>query len=233
MKRRVLFAFAAAVGLAAGPCAPAARAQVPVPAASQLPPQPVIPPGPPPPRPPRQDETFALGDGLFAPHAGAFDGRFATEFTLLDQPFIAEARGTAFASGALAAAAGREDESEFRLGAEVAPTRLYAGLGFLRLSGEGGFPARTGLGAGLAKAPDLDQRSSLYADVWYYPHVAGGALAQAALLYRAGGTVLLGGPDGRVFLDAGYRAEQRRAKTPAASSDALARGPYAGLGIRF
>jgi len=254
----------------AAPSSPVVYATAPpaAPTATPLPPRPVIPPGPPPPRPPREDETFVVGDALVATNVSnafahgtgrsdSYAGRGVGEFTLLNIPWMLAVEGASYGfhhpagpvtvlggGGAtvIPGLDGREDEFAAKLGVGVAPTRIYAGIGLFRASDSLGTPVTTGLGAGLTKQPDLDQATSLYGDVWYYPNVqgvcptatcpAGGTLAHSALTFRGGGTLRLGSEQSRLFLDAGYQGERRKAKSLAPVDTTLSAG-YIGLGIRF
>jgi hypothetical protein len=189
---------------------------------------PPIPPGPPPPRAARDAETFIVGDAVFGSSGVSYGGRGATEFSVLNLPWMLEIDG-------------RKNAVSVKLGTQIAPNRIYAGIGYLRLSDIAGTPLSTGLGAGLEKLPDLDQATSFDASIWYYPHVAGacdpavcstgGTFGHSVLSVRIGGTVRLN-KTGSVFLDGGYSAE-RRAAPSLAPVDTTVHGADLGLGIRL
>ncbi|GAC1544810.1 MAG: hypothetical protein NVS3B16_13360 [Vulcanimicrobiaceae bacterium] len=138
----------------------------------------------------------------------------------------------------------RADDFDGRFGLKIADPRIYIGVGYLFRNSnyEGGAfeTQQHGLGAGLAKLPDLDQPFSIYGSVFYYPSIGTnaaqnlgngrfGAVSYRVLKYAIGGTFNFG--NSPIYLDFGYLGDRVTNKSNA--YDSQHGGPYAGLGIHF
>jgi hypothetical protein len=140
----------------------------------------------------------------------------------------------------------RDTDIDARLGLKVADPRIYIGVGYLWRAENYGYPKQHGVGFGVEKLPDLDQRFSLYGSAWYYPSISGnftfppGAppslvgttdkFQDRFLKYQVGGTVSLGNTG--LFLDLGFLGDSIRGKN-LSPADSQHSGGYAGLGLKF
>jgi hypothetical protein len=138
----------------------------------------------------------------------------------------------------------RDDDFDGRFGLKIADPRIYIGVGYLFRNSnyEGGAFAgpEHGLGGGIEKLPDLDQKLSVYFSIYYYPDVTTnnfqnfgngntGAVAFRILKYAAGFTFNLA--NSPIFLDLGFVGDKVYNKQN--GYDATHEGPQAGLGIHF
>jgi hypothetical protein len=156
----------------------------------------------------------------------------------------------------------KETDLDGRFGLKIADPRIYIGIGYVHLENRYGYPKQSGIGFGVEKLPDLDQRVSLYGSLYDYPNVTGnfaypqdlhtcppggttacaagslfgtsGKLTDRYLKYRIGLTLVLTGPKHRygAFVDGGYVGDSIHGKSLAPASGSHA-GPYAGLGLKF
>lgn len=138
---------------------------------------------------------------------------------------------------------GREEvdsDADVRLGLRILNPRIYIGVGYLWRSNNYGYPNETGFGFGAEKLPDLDQRLSVYGNIWYYPSTQGQYvdafgtpynLAYRVLKYQIGGTWIIG--PGPLFLDFGWIGDDGRANNVNDPASYTHDGPYIGIGIKF
>ncbi len=138
----------------------------------------------------------------------------------------------------------RDDDFDGRFGLKIADPRIYIGVGYIFRNSnyEGGAFAgqEHGLGGGIEKLPDLDQRASVYFSIYYYPNVTTsgnqnlgfgntGAVSVRILKYAAGLTFNL--DNSPVFLDLGLVGDKIYNKQNGYDETHI--GPQAGLGIHF
>jgi hypothetical protein len=138
----------------------------------------------------------------------------------------------------------RDDDFDGRFGLKIADPRIYIGVGYIFRNSnyEGGAFAgqEHGIGGGIEKLPDLNQRFSVYFSAYYYPNVqtnnfqnlGGGAQGQVSfrILKYAGGLVF-NLADSPIFIDIGYVGDKVNYKQN--GYNATHGGPQAGLGIHF
>ncbi len=140
----------------------------------------------------------------------------------------------------------QENDTDVHFGLRLLNPRIYLAVaGVFRSTNYLGYPGTSGVGFGVEKLPDLDQKFSLYGSAFYYPSVSGkytfpssvllGPLSSSQITlayqewkYEAGGTVTLGA----AFVDFGYSGIHANARTNAPSSTNLS-APYVGLGLHF
>jgi hypothetical protein len=140
----------------------------------------------------------------------------------------------------------QENDVDTHFGLRVLSPRIYLAVaGIFKSYNYLGYPKTSGVGFGVEKLPDLDQKFSLYGSAFYYPNVSGKytfpttallgplsgeqiTLAYQEWKYEAGGTVTVG----PAFVDFGYSGIHTNAKTNAPSSTNIS-APYVGLGLHF
>jgi hypothetical protein len=122
----------------------------------------------------------------------------------------------------------------------VAVSQLFRNYNYL------GYPNLYGIGFGLEKLPELEDKVSVYGSAFYFPHVSGSfayprtaaygplggeraILAYGEWKYELGATIAIGST---VYIDLGYLGERDVAKSGAPSDTSVA-GPYVGLGLHF
>ncbi len=138
----------------------------------------------------------------------------------------------------------RDDDFDGRFGLKIADPRIYIGVGYIFRNSnyEGGaFPTQEhGVGGGIEKLPDLDQRFSVYFSTYYFPNVTTGDnnnlgngyfgnVAVRILKYAVGGVFNLA--NSPIFIDVGYVGDKVYNKQNA--YDETHSGPQAGIGIHF
>jgi hypothetical protein len=141
----------------------------------------------------------------------------------------------------------QENDIDAHFGLQVLSPRIYLAVaGVFRSTNYLGYPKTSGIGFGVEKLPDLDQKFSLYGSAFYYPNVNGKytfptsallgplsaqqiTLAYQEWKYEAGGTISLFGP---AYVDFGYEGIHTNAKANAPSNTNLS-SPFVGLGLHF
>jgi len=132
-----------------------------------------------------------------------------------------------------------------RIAGNILP-RVYFIEGYMSEWNNYGYPRIGGIGYGLEKLPDLNQKFTWYGRDWYgsamhghynaFPVGAtlfpGGTLSYRLNKYDLGANWNLGGGNGPIYFDAGFQGERWSAavNAPAGRNNY---GPYAGLGVRF
>ncbi|GAC1410459.1 MAG: hypothetical protein NVSMB64_19610 [Candidatus Velthaea sp.] len=134
----------------------------------------------------------------------------------------------------------REHEIDGRVGIKLIDPRIYAGVSYLRVQNNYGYPTRKGIGYGIEKLPDLDQNFSLHGGVWLYPNVGGNITFPAApvtldlsykvVKYSIGASIQL--EHTPLFIDAGFLGDRGVPRTNAPVRYQH-QGPYVGLGLHF
>ncbi|GAC1416367.1 MAG: hypothetical protein NVSMB5_06540 [Candidatus Velthaea sp.] len=134
----------------------------------------------------------------------------------------------------------REHDIDGRLGIKLIDPRIYAGVSFIRVQNNYGYPTRKGVGYGIEKLPDLDQNFSLHGGLWYYPNVGGNFtyvagpvtkdLSYKLYKYSIGASIQL--QHTPLFVDAGYLGDRGVPRTNAPTRYQH-QGPYVGLGVHF
>ena len=129
---------------------------------------------------------------------------------------------------------------DVKAGVKLIDPRLYAGVSYIRVTNNYGFPTRSGLGVGVEKLPDLDQRTSIHGGVFYYPNVGGlytlagqpGTydLSYKMLRYSLAYSINL--QKSPLFVDVGYLGDRSKPRTNAPIITEH-HGPYVGLGLHF
>lgn len=160
-----------------------------------------------------------------------FPGGFVVPFT----------HGTSYALGSFN---GVDDDTDINFGMRIAKPRIYFIEGYMWAANNYGYPSMHGLGYGIEKMPDLDQKLTFNARFWYsasikgpYPSFMAGATTYPAgvLSYRVYNGLL--GLDynvsGHVFADLGWQATRWDAASTVAPGDRINSGPFVGLGLRF
>ena len=131
---------------------------------------------------------------------------------------------------------------DVRLGFRIFQPHVYIGVGYIWTSTNYGYPGMNNVGFGLEKMPDFGEPLTYYANVWYYPHVAGtytnSAINTGPTSYGIGYNLLkyAAGIDWTfvpsVFLDLGWQGENGANVNNAPISYHFA-GFYGGLGFYF
>jgi Copper amine oxidase N-terminal domain len=131
-----------------------------------------------------------------------------------------------------------------RIGFRVLKPRIYIAGSYLWRNSNYGYPQQHGVGFGIEKLPDLDQRLSVLLSYYFYPNVKGAfvdpttginyELGYNMQKYEAGITykiVKLGETSG-IFFDIGFTGDRgnNKAFTPTGFRHA---GGYAGFGVNF
>ncbi len=141
----------------------------------------------------------------------------------------------------------QEDDADAHFGLEILKPRIYIAVsGLYHTYNYLGYPSVSGIGFGLEKLPDFDQKFSVYGSAFYYPNVTGKytyptsaflgnlsgrqiTLAYSEFRYEFGGAIALGK---NLYVDIGYAGERMNAKTNAPASTSIS-APYIGLGLYF
>jgi hypothetical protein len=152
--------------------------------------------------------------------------------------------GQGYVKGLLA----QEPDVDVHVAVKIFDPRVYVGAGYYRKwYNYLNYPSIGGVGAGITKLPDLEQRVSFYGSAWYYPSVTGTytyptsasygtlsgkpvQLGYSVLKYQAGATINLGRSG--FFLKAGWTGESATAKTNAPVGTQVS-SPFVGAGFRF
>jgi hypothetical protein len=205
-------------------------------------------------KPTPQPETFIVFDAIFQPHimnivtrgssigvsGRSFAVHGAAEFTLVGAPLDFELRYQRYNYRSLQSYSSIDSSLSAKVGMQVHPEKIYAGLGYIGFADNYGFPALGGLGVGLTKLPVLERKLSFSGNFWFYPHVRGlcgvrvctnGAtmFAYRAMEYGLGATYGLGS---RFFLNAEYTGDRLSAKTGSPIGPTYS-GGQAGLGLHL
>jgi hypothetical protein len=132
-------------------------------------------------------------------------------------------------------------ETDAKIGIQVAKPRIYIGVGYLWRSNNAGYPRLSNVGFGLEKLPDLDQRFSVYGDIFYYGNVNGSCGINVCPTgpYTLAYNILKGQiglnysfQNSPLFLEAGVLGESLKNKENAPGNGS-AFGPFIGLGLKF
>lgn len=255
------------------PTAPPTVAPPPPTPAPTLRPTPVPTPTPSPTPSPVVYEHFIVGDYIISPKtynefapgttssSGSWAGRGVAELPLLGLPWMVEvdARQYSFTHptgfvttiGRLGqtlvpAFTGQDRDLDARIGLKVFNPRVYLGVGYMWRNTSYGYPKQTGIGYGIEKLPDLDQRLSAYGSAWYYPNVRaplfidnatgrGFTVSYGIWKYNIGVTYNIGtsnGVPGPFFLDASLQGERgiQRLDAPVGFNH---NGAAVGVGVHF
>ncbi|MGA3037605.1 MAG: copper amine oxidase N-terminal domain-containing protein [Vulcanimicrobiaceae bacterium] len=141
---------------------------------------------------------------------------------------------------------GVDQNLSFDFGIRVAYPRVYFIEGYMSDWTNYGYPRIGGIGYGLEKLPDLDQKFTWNGRFWFgssvHGHydpftvgaatIPGGTLSYRVTQYEAGLNWNLGGGNGPLFAQAGFQGEYWSPGTNAPAKRRMY-GPYAGLGVRF
>ncbi len=141
----------------------------------------------------------------------------------------------------------QEDNVDAHFGLQVLKPRIYVAVsGVFHRTNYLGYPTTSGVGFGIEKLPDLDNKFSLYGSAFYYPNVSGKytypnsaflgplsgrqiTLAYSEFKYEFGGAIALGK---NLYVDLGYAGDRTNAKSNAPASTNISE-PYIGLGLHF
>jgi hypothetical protein len=169
-------------------------------------------------------DTRAGCGGVFQPRAG--------------DPSCVSVLGPASGSAYVAPFTVVDTDIDGRAGIGISSLKIYAIASFERLSGNYGYPALQGAGAGIEKLPDFQQIAGVYGSYVYYPQIGGTyatpfgpqRLRYIYSKYQAG--ITISPPALPVFLDVGFIGNHSVEKENA-PGDRRESSAYAGLGVHF
>jgi hypothetical protein len=141
-------------------------------------------------------------------------------------------------SSPVGAFTGRNTQTELHAGYKVIDPRVYVAIGWDFNSFNNGYPDMTGIGYGIEKLPDLDQKISWYGSYFNYPNTrgtfSGGGVSlpmQYSLqTYKIGATWNFAKP---FFFEVNYLGDRGNAKANSVSPGYTSNGLFAGFGFNF
>lgn len=212
-------------------------------------------------------EFFVAGDALFSPKLynefvpgskgdASLGGRAGVTVPVSNLSFVAEATvaqyrgphgsgrgfvtvlGPSGGSAYVAPFTLTDTDIDGRIGVGIARPKLFAIASFERFSGNYGYPALQGAGAGIEKVPDFHQIVDLYGSYVYYPQISGtygtdfGPQKLRYIYTKYQGGITISPPALPVFLDVGFTGNHSVEKENA-PGNRRETSAYAGLGLHF